>query len=333
MNERQNTLSFCWWNLHDFAHFDANLASEPRQPKRAADFEAKRDRILAALRELFAGGFPDLLAVCEITREAAAELARRMSPSFDVAFASTYPHDDGFQVAVIFRRGIGLSADTPLFSAEDLDVSEETRPMIPVRFARDAHVIRFVACHWTSFDKAQSRSTRRKLADYVRGDAYDFLQPNEPGTRLNRHIIILGDLNEEPTSPVFLEHLLAARDHSSSRQVHWRDRNPRRVRLYNAAWRYLGEQVAYGGGIPSPGLAGTFYNEKLGWRTFDHLIVSGSLLCTPPPYLDEANTRVGVTATMRSPDGMPQPFETVGNPGISDHLPIVGSIILSEDRK
>jgi hypothetical protein len=105
------------------------------------------------------------------------------------------------------------------------------------------------------------------------------------------------------------------------------------VRLYNAAWRYLGEQVAYSGGAPTPGLAGTFYNQELGWRTFDHLIVSGGLLCAPPPYLDEANTRVAATAAMRSPDGMPRPFEVAGNPGISDHLPIVGRIILSEDAK
>jgi hypothetical protein len=59
-------LSFCWWNLHDFAHFDAGRASERRWPKRAEDFEAKRDRILATLQELFEGGFPDLLAVCKI---------------------------------------------------------------------------------------------------------------------------------------------------------------------------------------------------------------------------------------------------------------------------
>jgi hypothetical protein len=105
------------------------------------------------------------------------------------------------------------------------------------------------------------------------------------------------------------------------------------VRLYNAAWRYLGEQVAYSGGAPTPGVAGTYYNRTLGWRTFDHLIVSGGLLSAPPPYLDEANTQVAATAAMRAPDGMPRPFEAAGAPGISDHLPITGRIILSEGAK
>ncbi len=332
MNGPQDSLSFCWWNLHDFSHFDAKRASDPRRPKREIDFAAKRDRILSALREMFAGGFPDLLAVCEITREAAAELRSLMSPAFDLSYAPPYPHDDGFQVAVFFRRDIGFSADVPLVSAEELDVSEETRPMIPVRFSRGGQVIRFIACHWTSFDKPQSRSTRRKLAEYLKGNTYDFLQPNT-STPLPHHTVILGDLNEEPTSDIFEEDLLAVRDHDSSRYIHWRDRNQRRVRLYNAAWRYLGEQVPYRGGVPGPGLAGTFYNDKLGWRTFDHLIVSGSLLEAPPPYLDEGSTRVAVTATMRSPDGTLRPFEPVGSSGISDHLPIMGRIILSEGTK
>jgi endonuclease/exonuclease/phosphatase family metal-dependent hydrolase len=330
----QATLSFCWWNLHDFAHFDAGRASERRWPKRAEEFEAKRDRILAAIQELFAGDFPDLLAVCEVTREAAFELSRRMSTAYDVAVAPTYPHDDGFQVAVIYRKGVGFSADPPLLPFEDLDVSEETRPMIPVRYTKAGQIIRFVACHWTAFDTSRSRSARLKLADYIRGDTYEFLQPKTSSVSSERHTVILGDLNEEPTSQVFEEHLVAARDHDSGRQAaHWRDRQVRRVRLYNAAWRFLGEQVPYSGGAPTPDVAGTFYNQELGWRTFDHLIVSGGLLSAPPPYLDEANTGVGATAAMRSPDGMPLPFERVGSPGISDHLPIMGRFILPEDAK
>jgi endonuclease/exonuclease/phosphatase family metal-dependent hydrolase len=334
MAKKQVALSFCWWNLHDFAHFDAGLASEPRWPKQAKDFETKRDRILAALKDLFAGGFPDLLAVCEVTREAASELAGRMSPAFEVAVAPPYRRDDGFQVAVIYRKGIGFSADPPLLPFEDLDVSEETRPMIPVRYTQKGQVIRFVACHWTSYGESSSQSARLKLANYLRGDTYEFLQPRTSGPPSDRHTVILGDLNEEPTWDVFNEDLLAVRDHDSGRQAaHWRDRQKRRVRLYNAAWRYLGEQVAYSGGAPAPGLAGTFYNEKLGWRTFDHVIVSGGLLCPSPPYLDEANTRVAATAAMRSPDGVPWPFEAAEKPGISDHLPIVGRIILSEGAK
>jgi hypothetical protein len=69
-------LTFCWWNVHNFAHHDADRTSKPRWPKRAEDYAAKRDRLLAAFGELFVGGFPDLLALCEATREAARDLVR-----------------------------------------------------------------------------------------------------------------------------------------------------------------------------------------------------------------------------------------------------------------
>lgn len=213
----QKAITFCWWNLHNFAHFEAGNASESRWPKRVNDFEDKRDRIVATLQELFGNKFPDLLAVCEITREAASDLAGRM-PAFDVVVAPPYPHDDGFQVAVLYRKGVGFSADTLLLPFEKLDVPEETRPMVAVRYTQAGQVIRFVACHWTSFKEPSSQTTRQKLADYLRGDTYDFLKPNTSGARSDRPTVILGDLNEEPTSSLFEEHLKAARDHNSGRQ-------------------------------------------------------------------------------------------------------------------
>ena len=46
MNGQPGFLTFAWWNLHNFAHYDAARCSNPRWPKRQADYEAKRDRIL-----------------------------------------------------------------------------------------------------------------------------------------------------------------------------------------------------------------------------------------------------------------------------------------------
>ena len=56
-----------------------------------------------------------------------------------------------------------------------------------------------------------------------------------------------------------------------------------------------------GGG--AVGAAGTLYNESSdaeqhGWRTFDHLLVSGSLLGDTLPYLDETQAEVVATRTM-----------------------------------
>jgi endonuclease/exonuclease/phosphatase family metal-dependent hydrolase len=331
MKGQPRFLSFCWWNLHDFAHYDAARSSAKRWPKRRDDYEAKRDRVLMALQEVFGKEDPDLFAACEITREAAHELAARLPSGLKVTFAPPYPRDDGFQVAVFYRPGAGLTPEPPLLPTAKEDVTEETRPMIPVHLTLPGHVIRFVACHWTSLAAPSSRVARERLADILRRDAYDFLAPEVPTPGLARHVVILGDLNEEPMSPIFEDRLVGSRDRQSSQGRHWRDAKVRRVRLYNAAWRYLGEQVAHG--APGPtiiGAAGTFFNQSLGWRTFDHLLVSGELLGTNPPYLDEAQTRIAFTAIMSGADGLPTPFAPGKRSGVSDHLPIAGRFVLPE---
>jgi endonuclease/exonuclease/phosphatase family metal-dependent hydrolase len=324
-------MTFVWWNLHDFAHYDAARSSDPRWPKRHADYEAKRVRILAAFREVFGEGYPDLLAVCEITREAAQDLLARLPAGFRLAIAPRYLHDDGFQVAVFFRPGGGLSAEPLLIPTEEEDVTEGTRPMVPLHLTVPGHVVRFVACHWTAFDTDTSRLARERLADVLRRDTHAFLEPEVPTAGVARHVVVLGDLNEEPMAAVFAQRLIGRRDRESSHSRHWRDAQVRRVRLYNAAWRFLGEQVAHGSSVPGRiGAAGTYFKEPHTWRTFDHVFVSSGLLGASPPYLNEAQTRVVATPIMVDEDGLPRPFAPGTTRGVSDHLPILGQLVLPE---
>lgn len=333
MNGRPRFLRFAWWNLHNFAHHDAARISAPRWPKLATHYEAKRERTLAAFRDLFGNEFPDLLAVCEITREAARDLASRLQPGFDVALSPTYPHDDGFQVAVFYRTGADLSPELPLLPADAEDLAEGTRPMIPVHLTLSGHVIRFVACHWTAFDTGTSRLARERLADVLRRDIHAFLQPEVPTPAIARHVVVIGDLNEEPMSDVFEHRLIGRRDRESSHDKHWRDAEVRRVRLYNAAWRYLGERVPHGVPGPPVGSAGTYFKDPHDWRTFDHVLVSCGLLGPNPPYFDEAQTGVISTPILRDARGVPRPFEFGSTRGVSDHLPIVGRLVLPESPK
>ncbi len=258
-----NRLTLAWWNLHNFAHYDADRSSLERRPKQMGHYTEKRDRILAVFEELVGSGFPDLFAVGEITREAAQDLITRLPSGFDVAVAPASAYEDEFQVAVIYREGINLTPELPLIPTETEDVSRSTRSMMPIHLTLPGHVIRFVACHWTGFDEDSSRTARGRLADYLRRDIYDFLHPEVPNPEVARHVVVLGDLNEEPMSDLFKSNFDGRWDRKSSRESHWRDKKVRRVRLYNLAWRYLGEQIPHrGGGSMATGPAGTWYNSK-----------------------------------------------------------------------
>jgi endonuclease/exonuclease/phosphatase family metal-dependent hydrolase len=287
---------------------------------------------------MFGQRYPHLFAVCEITREAAQELAARLRGDYRVTLPPSRLREDDFHVAVFYRSGSGFTPEDPIIPSESEDVTDRTRVMIPVHFTISGHVIRFVACHWTAYDHYSSHDARERQADVLRRNSHEFLVPAVPNPRLTRHLVILGDLNEEPTADIFRIRLIGRRDRASSHQKHWRDRQFRRIRLYNAAWRYLGEQVAHGTAPQPVGAAGTLYNDSddvdaKGWWTFDHLLVSAGLLGQTPPYLDEARTGIVFTPLMRDASGLPRPFTPGSRHGVSDHLPIVGRLVLPEPSK
>lgn len=335
MAGQQRHLRFAWWNLHNFAHYDPDRRIDPRRLKSQAAYDLKRGRVLAALHELFASDYPDVLAVCEITRAAAVDLRSQLPGDYTLTIAPTDSRDDRFQVAVFARSPAGFTSEPPLLPA-DIDVPEEARPMPVVHYPLPGHLIRFVACHWTGLGEDTSGEHRGRLADFLRGNTYEFLYPEVERTGTVRHVVILGDLNEEPFAPLFEHRLSGARDRASSRRTHWRDERIRRVRLYNAAWKYLGEQTRHGApDAASPDVAGTFYSPRSGWRTFDHLLVTGGLLGSNPPFLDESRTRIMTTPAMRNAAGRPIPYdaEHPERGGVSDHLPIVGRITLPEEHR
>jgi endonuclease/exonuclease/phosphatase family metal-dependent hydrolase len=330
MTSARKCLTFAWWNLHDCAHFHPDRISHSRWPKSQADYDAKIERIGDALQEMFPSGLPDLLAVCEITREAAQTLTQRLSPLYKVTVAPPYPRSDDFQVAILYRSDPHFSVEPLILSDREEDLPTGTRPMLPIHFALPGHLIRFVFCHWTSLDI--SRLARERLADVLRRDSFGFLEATEKPVGQSRHVVILGDLNEEPSSKIFEERLVGFRDRPSSHSRHWRDFEVRRLRLYNATWRYLGEQQPHPvpDGIHAP--AGTYFGDVYGWRSIDHVLVSGGLLNATPPYFDEAWTRVVSTPALVDEYGRPQHFTPSTKRGVSDHLPIVGRLILAEKQ-
>lgn len=223
MSEPIRNLTFAWWNVRDFAHYDETRLSDPRWPKQPPDYEAKRNRILDALNQIFGDDFPDLLGICEITREAARDIAKLLPGDFHVTVSPGYPHDDGFQVAVFYRSNAGFSSEIPLFPTDHEDVAIGTRPMIPVHFTIKGHVIRFIACHWTAMDEPSSQEARQRTADVLRRNTHDFLKADVPSPGVIRHIVVFGDLNEEPTSEIFERRLIGRRDHESPRTNHSTD--------------------------------------------------------------------------------------------------------------
>lgn len=286
------------------------------------------DRALMAMFDRIAK--PDVLALGEITEQAARELRDRILPGYQVISLDTLSGSPSLQIALLLMpqpsNAIKFSEAPPIVVP---GTPRGTRPMAVLDVASQDWEIRIVTCHWQAqFDDA-SELTRLRSADHLSRSIFEFIEG--AGSR-ERAVIVMGDLNEEPFGKP-LSALNAHRHRARSQgRVHWADKDVERVHLYNASWRFLGEKYDHAPNAPHQvvGSAGTYFWEaKKSWASLDHLIVSGRLLADQVPFLDESMTQV-VTLPEFLTDGLPLKFvEDLGKMrGVSDHLPIFARIAL-----
>ena len=146
----------------------------------------------------------------------------------------------------------------------------------------------------------------------------------------DREVMIIGDLNEEPFDNIIIDYLNTHRYRDRAlKRGHWADDDVKRIHLYNCTWRLLGEKLN-GKKILAPHIAGTyFWADKQSWHTFDQIIVSGGLLDSIPPHIDEGNTEI-VNLQEFMPENTPRKFSfsEKGYSGLSDHLPLHTKLII-----
>jgi len=272
---------------------------------------------------------PELLAFAELTRKAAHDLRDRLFPTHSV-FSLDDLDRSQLQVAVLYDPSGGLTEIGPFTLAL---APRGTRPMAVVDYTANGQRIRFYACHWTARFSDTSDHVRSELGRALNAEIYRFI--HEADTE-RRHAVVLGDLNDEPFDRPITERLYATRARADSRRPeHYTDQDTQRIRLYNCAWRYLGESHAHTGGNGPTSTVGTHYWQDMGkWATLDHVIVTGSLLGTAEPFLDETSITVLSPASVLEGRSFPLKYMwNDGSPsGVSDHLPVSGKIVLKKGR-
>ena len=290
------------------------------QQRRA--FDEKRRRVGAVLTagKQHLGGL-ELIGLCEVTRRAADCLRDEFFEGYRVFGGGG--DEVCFEAVWLAAPGLSVQLQPPILAP---DLPRHTRAMPVLDFLIRQTRIRFVACHWPPFEEA--RRNRERIGEHLNHDLYDFLvAPGEAG--VTRHAVVRGDLNDEPFSTP-RTHMHADRARRAARRpLVYQDHDVRRARLYNCAWRLLGEQRPHGvvSALDQIDAAGTWYSvEKDAWATLDHVIVSAGLLTEATPRLDEASVQA-LTSRACAPSGeVPGTFTASGGifRGVSDHLPILG---------
>lgn len=183
-------------------------------------------------------------------------------------------------------------------------------------FAPAAFVV--ALAHWRADmgDIADAAARRSRAAQGLR----DAISKQMDDSSSTPHVLVMGDFNTEPFHDELRTDLPTARARDVVRE-HSRVEKTNDLLLYNPCWRLLGEQRPWTGSM-IPSFAGSYRTQTRSrpsaWRTFDQILVSGSLLGTRGWVLREDQLRLWTDDVVFDPSRPSFLKEGV------DHLPICG---------
>ena len=223
--------------------------------------------------------------------------------SYDIVHFDS-PDERGIDVALLYRRGMLQPIHSrPCPLTFDFDSTDRTRDLLYFKaLAADDDTLHFLVNHWPSRSggKEQSDPKRQRAAQQVRQVVDSIFRFDA-----NANIIIMGDLNDNPTDDNVAVTLGARVP----------ENNVRKSQLYNLATENF------------TGGEGTLYWRS--WDLFDQFIVSSNLLEGNTTYkLTPATIQILKKDWMlfRQKDGKMVPNRTAGRSeyygGYSDHLPV-----------
>jgi hypothetical protein len=141
-------------------------------------------------------------------------------------------------------------------------------------------------------------------------------------------VIVVGDLNDEPSDRSVVDHLRASNDLDrvvgrtndiDGFEAETADYRGQEVFLFNATWKFLPQQQV-----------GTYFldslssGEKLAnrYQVLDQLIASRGLVTGSGLTLDLDSVDIFDDSLVATPSGRPRPFKKKTKKGTSDHLPL-----------
>jgi hypothetical protein len=201
-----------------------------------------------------------------------------------------------------------------------------------------------IATHWPSRSKGRWRSEPLRIAvaeniawivrDHVRFDAERYLELKAAGDlaavqeRWEAKVLIMGDLNDEPSDRSLTEHLQASSEIDrvtgptnaikafKAEAIDYRGDD---CFVYNASWKFL-----------TPENTGTYFIDATDdevfanrYQVLDQILASRGLLDPAGLHLDVDSVRIHDTKTVATqPAKRPRGFDRKTKKGTSDHLPV-----------
>lgn len=318
MADKPPSLRFAWWNT--------GVAPPWIESRASLEHRAEVRRIV---EHLISNDGCGLIGLGEVRRESILDWVPSHQRADWAEIRDLSASRNDFDLGLLFDRGRLDAVDHLWVRARH--AGNDVRAGLVVLFKTTANATPgyfvVVLAHWRADmgDIADAAARRSRAAQQLRGAICKQLDANGGGAV--PHVLMLGDFNAEPFDPEFREDLPTSRLRGFV-QNHSRRAGTDDLMLYNASWRVVGERYPWMGST-APSLAGTYWTKQklpTTWRTFDQVLVSGSLLGTSGWVFREDELRIGVN------DEVFEPASAKFLSPSMDHLPIFGQLDWLDDQ-
>lgn len=270
---KNKKITLSWWNASLSPHSKDNDSSE--EHKQYVDI---------ILSRLFSEKNVDVLCLCEVSEQDVKRLRTSISETeFSVFDGTLREGRKKFDLCIIYRRSILTYISTSIISK--LQITKKIYAGQEVNFLINdtGEPLALFLVHWSSrlYDYENS-PTKIQLGTLLRDAINDCID-----VRKIKHVITLGDFNEEPFNLSITEALFASRDIALVKK------NPRL--LYNPFWRHMISSEKHPDSQPFNSHAGTYYyksDQVNRWKTFDQIIFSSDFIIGKSWFLNEEKTEV-----------------------------------------
>lgn len=270
--------------------------------------ERKLLGLARAIRAIDGMKGPDLIGMCELeNRHVLDRLVGEFLPAgmYEVVHAES-PDERGIDVGILYRPGVMRLTGLTMHRIDLGEGERPTRDIMEATFEKEGRAFTVLANHWPSRRGGEDASApRRRRAAEVAAGIVDSLTALDP----DADIVLMGDLNDEPSSP-------SVRDVLDARA--WDGDRSFRHRLINTAAPVIATDTI-----------GSYYYRN-DWETIDQIMLSHGLLDQRGLTLFETTESIFAPEFLRDARADPvarPPHHTfirgtlyIG--GTSDHFPV-----------
>lgn len=216
-------------------------------------------RVIAEIGKDVTHNTPAILGVCEVENKDVLEDIVNDSTLLEKNYGIVHydsPDSRGIDVALLYQKSLFMPISSSAYELKIYDTQTQkqitTRDQLLVSGKLEGDLIHIIVNHWPSRRGGEARSRpKRVAAAQLNKRILDSLQAQDPYAK----VIIMGDLNDDPTNPSVKNVLKAKR---KRKKVDFKG-------LYNPFEKFYRD-----------GLGTTAYRDN--WSLFDQIIVSKTLL-------------------------------------------------------